>query len=217
MQLPFSRTEFLDVFAAYNSALWPASATLWLGSLAALVLLVARGSLARTLSMWLAVLWAWSAIAYHAAYFSRINPAAWLFAGVFLFQAVLFVWVGVVGDRLRFSWRRTRRHLMAAALGVYALVYPLLALASGHEYPRTPTFGVPCPITLFTVALLLATDPPLPRALVVIPVLWCLVGGSAAVLLGVTPDLALLVAGLALAVYAVGPSAGRSDARPMRD
>ena len=30
MGLPFSRDQFLDVFAAYNTALWPAAAILWL-------------------------------------------------------------------------------------------------------------------------------------------------------------------------------------------
>jgi hypothetical protein len=58
---------------------------------------------------------------------------------------------------------------------------------------------VPCPTTLFTAGCLLAAVPPVPRWLLVIPALWSLVGGSAALLLGITPDLMLFAAGAALA------------------
>jgi len=39
MRLPFTHDRFLDLFAAYNPALWPWAALLWLVSLGALVLL----------------------------------------------------------------------------------------------------------------------------------------------------------------------------------
>jgi hypothetical protein len=68
---------------------------------------------------------------------------------------------------------------------VLALAYSGLALATGHAWPRTPTFGVPCPTTLVTAGFLLAAVPPVPRWLAVIPVLWSIIGGSAALLLGV--------------------------------
>jgi hypothetical protein len=38
-----------------------------------------------------------------------------------------------------------------------------------------------------------------------IPIAWSLIGGSAAVLLGIAPDLMLLVAAVLLAVYATFP------------
>jgi hypothetical protein len=57
-----------------------------------------------------------------------------------------------------------------------------------------PTFGLPCPTTLFTIGLLACLVPPYPRSTLVVPVLWCLVGAQAAFLLGVPQDLGLLVA-----------------------
>lgn len=66
-------------------------------------------------------------------------------------------------------------------------------MLAGHGWPRAPVFGVaPCPTTIFTLALLLASRTPLVVA--AIPVLWALVGTTAAVLLGVPEDLGLLVA-----------------------
>ena len=40
MQLPFTREQFFDLFAAYNAALWPALAALWLASVVASALVL---------------------------------------------------------------------------------------------------------------------------------------------------------------------------------
>ena len=41
--------------------------------------------------------WIWSALAYHAAFFTRINPAAWVFAALFLLLRAFF-WRGSCKD-----------------------------------------------------------------------------------------------------------------------
>ncbi len=201
--MPFSRTQFFDVFAAYNAALWPAVPALWLLT-AVTVGAWLRGCVgSRGLSGLLAFHWLWAGIAYHAGFFSRINPAAWVFAGLFALQGGLLVWAGIVRNRLTFGRGRSGRHRLAAGLCACALGYPLLALADGGSYPRMPTFGVPCPTMLLTAGLLLAASPPIPRSVVAVPILWAGVGGSAALLLGVTPDLLLFVAGAILLLYTV--------------
>jgi hypothetical protein len=76
------------------------------------------------------------------------------------------------------------------------VVYPLIGLAD-HGYPAMPMFGItPCPVTLFTFGVMLVARGPLPRRLLVIPLLWALIGGSAAFLLGVPQDWPLLIGGL---------------------
>jgi hypothetical protein len=84
-------------------------------------------------------------------------------------------------------------------LVVYAAaVYPLLGMWTGHRYPEMPMFGItPCPVTIFTFGLLLFTTTPVSRWLLVIPLLWSPVGGSAAILLGVSQDWLLLLSGVA--------------------
>lgn len=208
MDLPFTRAEFFDIFAAYNIAWWPAAVALWAVSLGLVIrALGPAGPSHRALGALLAVHWAWSAVAYHAAYFSRINPAAWIFAALFLIQAGFFIWVGVLRDGLRFSTGQSARHLAAGVLIAYALAYPLLNAALGHGYPRAPTFGVPCPTTIFTAGLLLASAPAR-WTVSVIPIVWSAIGGSAAVLLGVRADLVLPVAGVLLVMRLV---AGHRD------
>jgi hypothetical protein len=211
MSLPFTRSEFLAVFGAYNGALWPAAVVLWIVSLGFGLLLV-RGSKPpdRALSALLAVHWGWSAIAYHALFFSAVNPAAWLFAGLFLAEAAIVARLGVFGTRLQFSTGRSIRHLLGHALVLYALAYPFVVLTDGPAFPEAPTFGVPCPTTIFTIGILLTAESQFWKV-IVIPVLWGGIGGSAAFLLGIRTDLVLLVAAPVLLGYAIAGTLSRTD------
>jgi hypothetical protein len=205
--LPFTHDQFLDVFAAYNTTLWAAAAALWL--LTAWVLcrfLRQREQASRLLSLALAVHWAWSALAYHVAFFSRINPAAWFFASLFVVQAGLFVWLGAVRERLRFRLAASFRGAVAIVILAYGLLYPAAGLLLGLAYPRMPTFGVPCPTALVTVGVLLVALPGSPRSVNVIPLVWTAVGGSAAFILGIRADLGLVVAGSVLLVQTLAPA-----------
>lgn len=213
MALPFTHDQFLDVFAAYNRAIWPAVIGLW----AITALAVARwyagapGS-PRLLSIVLALHWAWSGAVYHLAFFRPINPAATLFGIVFLVQAVLFLWRGIGGEGLVIKAPKSGWQIPATLLIVYAMAYPALGVFFGLTVPRLPSFGVPCPTALLTLGVLLLVPRPAARLLGVIPVLWALVGGSAAWLLQIRADLALPVGGLLLLVYMITPQGSRSRA-----
>jgi hypothetical protein len=60
----------------------------------------------------------------------------------------------------------------------------------------TPTFGVPCPTTIFTFGMLLWTKREIPLYIAIIPLLWSLVGLSAALSFGMKEDSGLVVAGV---------------------
>lgn len=201
MQLPFTTDQFFDVFAAYNDVLWPGAVALWIASASAAVLLVSgRRSHDRWISGLLAVHWAWSAVAYHMAFFSRINPAAWIFAAVFLVQSALFIWTGVMQNRLSFAAWRNGWAAVGWVFVAFSLIYPALNAVDHHSVWRIPTFGVPCPTTILTVGLLLLASPR-SRRLMAIPVIWSAIGGAAAALLGVHTDYALPIAGVALVMF----------------
>jgi hypothetical protein len=62
-----------------------------------------------------------------------------------------------------------------------------------------PMFGItPCPVTIFTFGVFLLAAAPVSRRLFVIPVIWSLIGGSAAFLLQVPQDWLLLFSGLSV-------------------
>ena len=204
MTLPFTQEQFFDVFAAYNESLWPFIVTLWLTTaLAVLLFLRYPHTGQRFIAVLLVLHWMWAALAYHAVFFSKINPAAWLFSVLFLIQAGLLAWYGLIRPRLQFSYANSIRHLFSWGLVAYALVYPGLVWAEGNAFPRLPTFGVPCPTTILTIGFLLAANHSLPPVVTFIPILWAFIGGSAAFLFGVHADLMLLAAGICLLVYII--------------
>lgn len=214
MNLPFTPEQFFHVFGRYNLAVWPIQYVLVGAALVAVVLVVfpSPGS-GRWISAILAALWFWVAIAYHAIFFSRINPLAYAFAAVFLTGGGMFLWHGVFRRHLRFEWRRDAFHYVGALLVVYALlVYPIWNRYTGHAYPETPTFGLPCPTTLFSVGMLAMTVPGAPRGTMWMPLIWCLVGGQAALLLDIPPDFGLFAAALvALALILCGKKVKRGQ------
>ena len=206
MKLPFTHDQFLDVFGVYNGLFLPAVVLLWAATLAALVSWRRRGAAAsRMLAGLLAIHWGWSGLAYHLALFRAINPVAVAFAALFVAQAAIFAWQGVVRGRLVFAPPRSGWGAVGAVLAAYALVYPGIGLLTGLHYPRMPTFGVPCPTTILTAGLLLTVPPREARLAAVIPMLWSVIGGSAAFTLGIRPDLALPFAGAALLLFAFRP------------
>lgn len=203
MTLPFTEPAFLDLFGLYNQALWPLVAGAWLVSLVVAVRTWGKPGASRSVLVLLAAHWLWSGVVYHWLYFRTINPAAVVFAGLFVVQGGLFAWAAVTG-RARFRFDRSPRGRLGLGLVGYGFVYPFLGLLFGLEYPRLPLFLVPCPTTLITAGFLLASSG-LPRVVNLVPILWTAIGGSAAVLLGVRADLALLVAGALLTLATVAP------------
>jgi hypothetical protein len=197
--MPFSPAQFFAIFAAYNVAVWPAQIVLYLLALAVVGLAARRSRLAGVATMaLLALLWLWAGVVYHLFFFTRINPAAWLFGALFVLQATLFFWYGVRRGRGGPGPVSAWHGWWGGGLVFYALVvYPILGIAGGHSLRELPTLGVPCPTTLLTFGLLLWAGPACPRTLLAVPILWAAVASTAAFTLGVPQDLALVVAGLA--------------------
>jgi hypothetical protein len=199
MTLPFTQEQFFEVFGRYNEAVMPLQIGLFLLGLSAFgAMVVRRRDSDRVISAILAGLWAWMGVVYHLMYFREVNPAATLFGIMFLGGAAIFAWAGVVQGRLVFDCESRTRRITGHVLIAYALVfYPFVSAVLGREFPEMPTFGLPCPTTVFTIGMLAFLAAPFPRYVFAIPIAWALIGAQAALLLGVYEDLGLLVAGLA--------------------
>ena len=196
--LPFTPGQFLSVFVNYNTAIWPIQVGAYLLGCSAIVLLLWKASHAdRVTAGILAIMWLWTGIAYHGVFFATINKAAYLFGALFVIQGAYLLYSGVYHDRLRFGLGDGPTVWIGVALVFYAaILYPLIGMWTGHVYPEMPVFGVtPCPVTIFTFGMFLLTTQPISRWLLVIPFIWSLIGGSAAVLLHVPQDWLLLVSG----------------------
>jgi hypothetical protein len=203
MNPPFTIEEFLGVFAAYNSAIWPFQIVAYCAGLLAVASLWLKGLRSRWLiPAVLAILWACNGIGYHFLYFSIINPLANGFAAVFVLQAILFAASAFTANRIGFTVAPDLRSWAGLALLIYALlVYPALGMLAGHGLMAGPMFGVaPCPTTIFTIGMLLLARGAWVPWLSIIPLLWSLVGLAAPLQLGIPEDLGLPAAGLLLLI-----------------
>lgn len=198
MNTPFTVEQFLQVFKDYNQAVFPMQIVFYLLGISAVWLAVKSNPVSdKIISSILAFLWVWMGIAYHLIYFTAINQAAYLFAAIFVFQGILFVFYGVDRKALSFSFHNDLYGITAIILFLFALlVYPVIGYLSGHVYPVAPTFGLPCPTTIFTFGFLVLNARKTPLMLLVLPVLWSIVGFTAAFNFGIKEDIGLLIAGL---------------------
>jgi hypothetical protein len=115
---------------------------------------------------------------------------------VFTMEAMALAWVAW-RDGFAFRPRTDMFGVVGALFVIYALlIYPLLGYAAGHRYPSTPTFGLPCPTTIFTFGLLLWSERRVPLRVVLVPATWSLLGMTAALSFGVPEDFGLPVAGV---------------------
>ena len=196
--IPFTADQFLDVLARYNVTVWPAQLILYaIGILAICLAILRKADVSKTISFILALFWIWMGLVYHLSFFSTINRAALIFAAFFVLQGILFFIAGVLKQQLRFRFTLNLYGIVGGAFLLYALiVYPALGYWLGHRYPAAPTFGLPCPTTIFTFGMLLWTDRRVPLYLLPIPLAWSFIGVWAAVSLRMKEDYGLLAAGL---------------------
>ena len=203
--LPVTRDQFFALFVEYNKGVWPVQIVAYLLGLAMIFLIFvpARGR-NRIIGVGLAAMWGWTGLVYFWEYFAKINQAAPLFGALFIAQAALFLYSSAIRGHEKFRVCDGARAWVGWPLIAYAMVlYPLLGLWTGHALEEVPMFGItPCPVTIFTLGLLLLARP-MAWWLLAIPFLWSLVGGSAAFLLGVPQDWVLLLSGVAAVWVAV--------------
>jgi hypothetical protein len=196
--MPFTKEQFLDVFVKYNTSVFPDQILLFLFAIAAIYFCFKKTLFSgRLISLILTILWLWMGVVYHLIFFSSINKAAYVFGTLYIVQSGLFFYTGVIKNKLNFIYRRDWFVFAGLIFIIYGLIiYPVLGFFLGHVYPQSPTFGLPCPTTIFTFGLLLWSDKKLPIYLLFVPFIWSLLGFFATLNFGVYEDIGLLVTGL---------------------
>jgi hypothetical protein len=195
--MPFNKEQFIDIFIQYNNAVFPVQIFLFILALAAVYFASGKYSFKnKAVTLILSFLWLWMGIVYHFIFFTKINNGAYLFSLLFILQGILF-FISLIKGSLVFEYKKNMFTLTGVLLILYALViYPVLGYFFGHIYPASPTFGLPCPTTIFTFGILLWTGKKVPVYLLIIPVLWSLLGFSAVMLFGIYEDIGLLASSI---------------------
>lgn len=198
MKLPFTTDEFFKVFEKYNLAVWPMQYILPLMAIAAILRALKRTPFsAKSIIFILSFLWLWMGAVYHLSFFTAINKAAYIFGGVFIIQGILFLFAGFFRNQFSFQFKNNIYGIAGSIFMLFALViYPLIGYYLGRIYPFSPTFGLPCPTTIFTFGMLLWMDKKSPIYILIIPFLWSVIGFYASFSLGIKEDTGLLITGI---------------------
>ncbi|QED36933.1 hypothetical protein FK178_04035 [Antarcticibacterium arcticum] len=197
--MPFTIEEFLGVFESYNAAVWPMQIILNLLAVVCLFLLISslKGKSA-VINGVLIFLWLWMGLVYQIMYFTSISSIGFLFGALFVLQALIFSYFAYFRpENLSYRFKLNISGFVGIIFILYSLlIYPVFANDLGHIYPQTPTFGLPCPTTIFTFGILLFSLTRVRWYIMIIPLLWSLIGFSAAYNLGMTEDYFLVFAGV---------------------
>ena len=174
--LLFSPRTYYRMIERHNEALWPAqllTVALGLGILGALRSPSAQQG--RIIAGILATLWLWVAWAFLLQRYATINWAIKYVVPLFVLEALLLVWWGVVRRKLTFAvGPGASGRLGVALLVVGLLLYPALAAISGRPWNQAEVFGIaPDPTVIATVGLLLLTSSRLRWGLLPVPLVWC--------------------------------------------
>ena len=198
MKLPFTIEQFLSVFELYNQSVWPFQVLVYIQVVFSIILILKISKLSgKFISSTLVFLWLWMGVIYHLTFFTTINPAAYVFGILFVTQAILLAYYGLLKGTLSFVFEGDVFSYAGIALVAFALiVYPLAGYFFGHIYPRSPTFGLPCPTTIFTLGILLMLKGRIPFRLLIVPILWSIIGFMAALQLSIYEDTGLLISGI---------------------
>jgi len=123
----------------------------------------------------LAFVFAWNGVVFFLIFIR--NPIS-TFTGVPLFMvvAVLFA-VDIFTKKTQFrlpdaKWKRS----LTIFWVLLAFLYPLIGWALGHVYPKTCAPMMPCPLTVFALALVAAAMPRVDRKVYVFLLPWALMG-----------------------------------------
>jgi hypothetical protein len=198
MKFPFTVEEFLNVFKSYNESIFPFQIIFYLIAFFSIYLVFKQyENNSKIISAFLSFFWLWIGIVYHILFFTSINKAAYIFGGLFIIQGILFVIYGIIKNSITFEYQKNIYNYIAIIFISYALIiYPILGYSFGHKYPYSPTFGLPCPTTIFTFGILLFINKKIPVLVLIIPLLWSIIGFGAALNLSIYEDYGLLVAGI---------------------
>ena len=196
---PFTLQEFFNMIASYNTAYWPLPlVTYALGILAAILAWLKSDYASKTAASILALFWLWTGIVFYGFWMSQLSRSSFVFSVLFVIQAVLLVWAGVMQRNLSFNARADIYGLIGGLAILYGMAgYPVIEFFLNRGYPQTLILGMaPCPTTVFTLGMLMWSDSPTPRRVLVIPVSYAIVGGAMVAAQGIVEDLGMLTVGL---------------------
>ena len=207
--------EFFDLFGSYNEMYLIVIVLTNVLAIIALLMVFRKSEYSnRVISFTLAFLWLWIGIVFGILVFGpfptvlagiEMSGSWYLFGSIFAIHGIILLYFGVIKDTVSYSWKPGSRHFFGLLFIVFGLViYPFVGVLTGRVFPEYPVFGIaPCPVTLFTIGLLLWSDKKPSLPLVAIPIFWALMGVVPVLIYGIYADIVTILSGIIALYYYV--------------
>ena len=207
--------EFFDLFGSYNEMYLIVIVLTNVLAIIALLMVFRKSEYSnRVISFTLAFLWLWIGIVFGILVFGpfptvlagiEMSGSWYLFGSIFAIHGIILLYFGVIKDTVSYSWKPGSRHFFGLLFIVFGLViYPFVGVLTGRVFPEYPVFGIaPCPVTLFTIGLLLWSDKKPSLPLVAIPIFWALMGVVPVLFYGIYADIVTILSGIIALYYYV--------------
>lgn len=205
MNIPFTTEQFFEIIEKYNLAIFPVQLLILLFGILSVIILHSKiKSKNKIIGSFLGIMWIWIGIVYHFIFFTEINKAAYLFGGLFVLQGLFFLIETFNRKKLEFEFNGKITDFIAYFFIIFGIViYPILIYFLESSLVKTITLGLPCPSTILTFGFLMLIKNKFPKYIVIIPVLWTVVGTSAALNFGVYPDYFMPISAVIAIIYLI--------------
>ncbi len=198
MKTPFTTEQFFEVFKNYNSGIFPTQ--IFLFFLGLLLFFLVTSKIKRKnnyIGVILGLFWIWTGLVYHIIYFTEINKVALVFGSMFILEGIFILIETFRKNSFEFTFKKGTDGYTGYFIMFFGLIlYPLIGYLTEGDPKTVISLGLPCPSTIFTFGLFILSSSSLKKYLLIIPVLWSLIGLSAAINFGVYQDFMLIISAI---------------------
>ena len=186
--------ELLASFSQYNELIWPFQFLAFALSLIGLYYAFKKNKISDWVIIGIMIFfYLWNAFIFWLPMALDGYSTGYVFISIFVFQAGYLLYAGIK-KRLSFDFHNASSAIIGLVIIAYGLLfYPLVGLLIGRQYPAL-IFSpfCPCILNIYVMGMLLLTDKPIPRCLVMTPFVWGIIGFFF-VTMGLTEDIVLIL------------------------
>lgn len=197
MKLPFNANQFFELFSSYNVHVFPVQIIFLLFTFGALYFIYKNKKYGEKVVLSaLGILWIWTGLIYFIIHFSKINPPAYVFGGLFILQGLLFLTYSFT-QKIQFDKSNPIYKAVGVSLVITgAVIYPIISYFHHMSFETIISIGLPCPTVIITLGFLFLFGKNIPKHLYIIPSIWSVFGISAAFNFHIWQDLIMIIAAI---------------------
>lgn len=187
--------QFWNTIAEYNQATWVAQSIICaIGMVLTIILYQKPSRQVKILyKLFLSFCFAWIAIVFFLLYGSaELNK--YKTAALFALISILFI-VDIFLNKTTFTKNKSYAKI-SYILYLSMFMYPLFSLMLGKHFPTITTWLMPCPLTVFTIALFISFFPLIDLKVFVLLIFWALTGLPKMFMFNVPEDIILFISGV---------------------